>query len=86
MLADLENLEIFQILLSPQGVRGIAVECEACEQSHYLGWELMRSNLRHLLEAGHTRAHEPPYDPDPTRYVSWEYARGLLTAPSPPAE
>src|SRR6266536_1958472 len=77
VLADLEDLEIFRALLSPRGVRGIVVECEDCGQSHYFGWELMRSNLRHLLEAGRTRVHEPAYEPDPTRYVSWEYARGF---------
>jgi hypothetical protein len=68
--ADLEDLEVFQTLLSPRGVRGIVVECEDYRQSQYFGWELMRSNLRHLLEAGRTRAHEPAYGPA-TRYVGW---------------
>src|SRR6266487_3161532 len=77
VLADLEDLEIFQTLLSARGVRGIVVECEDCGESHYFGWELMRGNLRHLLDAGRTRVHEPAYGPDPTRYVSWEYARGF---------
>src|SRR6266516_4237311 len=77
VLADLEDLEIFQTLLSPRGVRGIVVECEDCGESHFFGWELMRGNLRHLLDAGRTRVHEPAYGPDPTRYVSWEYARGF---------
>jgi hypothetical protein len=77
VLADLEDLEIFQTLLSSRGVRGIVVECEDCGEPHYFGWELMRGNLRHLLDAGRTRVHEPAYGPDPTRYVSWEYARGF---------
>jgi hypothetical protein len=77
VLADLEDLEIFQTLLSVRGVRGIVVECEDCGEPHYFGWELMRGNLRHLLDAGRTRVHEPAYGPDPTRYVSWEYARGF---------
>ena len=32
--------------------------------------------LRHLLDSGRPRVHEPAYDPDPDRYVTWEYARG----------
>jgi Family of unknown function (DUF5319) len=74
--ADLEDLEIFQTLLEPRGVRGVVVECADCGESHYFGWELMRANLRHLLDAGRTRVHEPAYGPDPHDYVTWEYARG----------
>jgi hypothetical protein len=59
VLADLEDLEVFQTLLEPRGVRGIVVECEDCGESHFFGWELMRSNLRHLLDVGRTRVHEP---------------------------
>ena len=77
VLADLEDLEIFQTLLAPRGVNGIVVECEDCGEPHYFGWELMRGNLSHLLDAGRTRVHEPAYGPDPARYVSWEYARGF---------
>ncbi len=33
-----------------------------------------------LLTVGRTRVHEPAYAPDPTRYVSWEYARGYADA------
>jgi hypothetical protein len=77
VLADLEDLEIFQTLLAPRGISGIVVECEDCGEPHYFGWELMRGNLSHLLDAGRTRVHEPAYGPDPARYVSWEYARGF---------
>ena len=68
--------EIFQTLLSPRGVHGIVVECDDCGESHFFGWELMRGNLRHLLDSGRPRVHEPAYDPDPDHYVTWEYARG----------
>ena len=77
VLADIEDLDVFQALLSPRGVRGIVVECSDCGESHYFGWDLMRSNLCHLLDVGRTRVHEPAFGPDPTRYVSWEYARGF---------
>lgn len=76
VLADLADLEIYQTLLEPQGVRGLVVDCEDCRQAHYFGWDLLRGNLRQLLDAGQTRVHEPAYNPDPTHYVSWEYARG----------
>ena len=76
VLADLADLEIYQTLLEPQGVRGLAVDCEDCRQAHYFSWDLLRGNLRQLLDAGQTRVHEPAYNPDPSHYVSWEYARG----------
>jgi hypothetical protein len=76
VLADLADLEIYQALLEPQDVRGLVVDCEDCRISHYFGWALLRGNLRQLLDAGQTTVHEPAYDPDPTHYVSWEYARG----------
>lgn len=75
-LNDLEDLEIFRVLLENNGVRGVVVECLDCQEAHYVGWDLMQANLRHLLDAGATRVHEPPFEPDPHDYVTWEYARG----------
>jgi hypothetical protein len=76
VLEDLADLEIYQALLTPIGVRGLVIECEDCRQQHYFDWDLLRDNLRHLLDSGGPRVHEPAFDPDPDRYVSWEYARG----------
>lgn len=76
VLADLAELEVYQALLEQQDVRGLVVDCADCGESHYFGWALLRGNLRQLLDAGQTTVHEPAYDPDPTHYVSWEYARG----------
>ena len=76
VLEDLADLEIYQALLSPVGVRGLVIECEDCHEPHYFDWDLLGSNLRHLLESGRPRVHEPAYDPDPEHYVTWEYARG----------
>ncbi|MEP6695296.1 MAG: DUF5319 domain-containing protein [Pseudonocardiales bacterium] len=76
VLADLADLEVYQTLLEPQDVRGLVVDCEDCGTSHYFGWALLRGNLRQLLDAGQTTVHEPAYDPDPSHYVTWEYARG----------
>jgi hypothetical protein len=77
ILVDLEDLEIFQTLLEPRGVRGLVVDCGDCEALHYFDWELLRGNLRHLLDVGSTRVHEPAFDPDPAAYVSWDYAHGF---------
>ncbi len=77
VLADLEDLEVFQALLGPRGVRGLVVDCDDCQEPHYFSWDLLRGNLRHLLDVGVTRVHEPAFSPDPAEYVSWDYARGF---------
>lgn len=76
VLADLTDLEVYRALLEPRGVRGLVVDCDDCDEPHYFAWDLLRSNLRHLLDEGQTRVHEPAFSPDPAEYVSWEYARG----------
>ena len=76
VLSDLADLEVYRALLEPRGVRGLVVDCDDCQEPHYFGWELLRSNLRHLLDVGETRVHEPAFSPDPAEYVSWDYARG----------
>jgi hypothetical protein len=76
VLEDLSDLEIYQALLSPAGIRGLVIECEDCHEPHYFDWDLLRGNLRHLLTSGRPRVHEPAYDPAPDHYVTWEYARG----------
>jgi hypothetical protein len=76
VVGDLGDLEVFRSLLEPRGTRGLVVDCDECDEPHYFDWDLLIGNLRHLLDAGHTRVHEPAFSPDPSRYVSWEYARG----------
>ena len=76
IVVDLEDLEVYRTLLEPTGIRGIVIDCPDCETVHHIGWALMQSNLRQLLDEGITGLHEPPYDPDPAEYVTWEYARG----------
>ena len=73
---DLADLEIYQALLEPTGIRGLVIDCEDCREPHYFDWALMRANLRQLLDSGRPRVHEPAFDPDPDSYVTWEYARG----------
>lgn len=80
LLADLAELEIYQVLLGPKGIRGLVVDCEDCREPHYFDWDLLRGNLKHLLDSGRPRVHEPAYDPDPDHYVTWDYARGYADA------
>jgi hypothetical protein len=77
IVADLEDLEVFQALLESRGVRGLVVDCQDCDEPHYFAWDLLRANLRHLLDEGMPRVHEPAFAPDPADYVSWDYARGF---------
>jgi hypothetical protein len=80
VLADLEDVEVYEALLAPRSVRGLVVECAQCDEPHYFSWDLLRANLRSLLDAGSPRVHEPAYAPDPAEYVTWDYARGFTDA------
>jgi Family of unknown function (DUF5319) len=75
VLAELGDLDVFRTLLEPRGYRGL-VDCEGCAEPHFFDWDLLTGNLRHLLDEGRTRVHEPAFAPDPSCYVSWDYARG----------
>ncbi len=80
VVADLGDLAVFQALLSPRGVRGVVVDCDDCDEQHFHDWDLLRASLQQLLDEGHMRPHEPPFDPDPAAYVTWEYCRGFADA------
>lgn len=80
VLGDLVDVELFEALLAPRGVRGLTVGCPDCGVDHHVSWDLLRGNLRHLLDAGRTRVHEPAVGADPTQYVTWDYARGFTDA------
>lgn len=78
VLADLSDLEVFRALLEPLGIRGLTVDCGDCGKAHHIDWDLLYGNLRHLLDRGLARVHEPAISAEPTDYVSWEYARGYV--------
>ena len=80
VVADLGDLAVFQALLAPRGIRGVVVDCEDCDEQHFHDWDLLRASLQQLLDEGHMRPHEPPFDPDPSSYVTWEYCRGFADA------
>ncbi|MEV8633112.1 DUF5319 family protein [Streptosporangium sp. NPDC051023] len=77
-MTDLADVEVFRSLLEPQGVLGLVLDCPECGEQHYFDWELLRGNLRQMIENGRPQVHEPAYQPDPANYVTWEYARGYV--------
>jgi hypothetical protein len=78
VLADLADLGVFRALLEPTGIRGLAITCDECDDTHYIAWELLSSGLAELAASGVPHVHEPAFDPAPTDYVSWDYARGYV--------
>jgi RNase P subunit RPR2 len=77
---DLVDLERFFNTFGPEGFRGVSVYCHDCAEEHYYPWDMLRENLRTLLDTGETPVHEPAFAPDPDQYVPWEYARGYVDA------
>jgi hypothetical protein len=77
-ITDLADVEVFRSLLEPQGVLGLVLDCPECGEQHFFDWELLRGNLRQMIEKGQPQVHEPAFQPDPADYVTWEYARGYV--------
>jgi ribosomal protein S27AE len=77
---DLLDLADFEATFRPEGYRGMAVWCESCVEEHFYPWDMLRENLRLLLETGEIPVHEPAFAPEPDRYIPWEFARGYLEA------
>jgi Family of unknown function (DUF5319) len=78
LLEDLADLAEFREALEPRGFRGVVIPCPDCEEDHFFGWSLLRENLEHILERGEPRVHEPAFEPEVDRYVTWDYARGFV--------
>jgi hypothetical protein len=77
---DLTDLAEFRSAFEPEGIHGVAVWCDDCGEEHYYGWDILQANLTSLLETGETPVHEPAYQPEPSHYVAWDYARGYIDA------
>lgn len=77
---DLDDLEAFQQVFAAEGYEGVSMWCDGCQEEHFHRWELLRQSLETLLETGEIPVHEPAFEPDPSRYVPWEYARGYVDA------
>jgi len=80
VVADIADLAVYQTLLEPRGIRGIAVDCPDCGEPHYHEWGLLRASLQQLLDEAQMRQHEPAFNPDPAQFVTWEYCRGFTDA------
>lgn len=80
VVADIADLAVYQTLLEPRGIRGVAVECPDCGEPHFHEWGLLRASLQQLLDEGQMRQHEPAFAPDPAHFVTWEYCRGFTDA------
>lgn len=78
LLEDLRDLAEFREALEPRGFRGVVIPCPDCEEDHYFSWSLLRENLEHILEYGEPRVHEPAFEPQVDRYVTWDYGRGFV--------
>lgn len=77
---DLTDLDRFYRTFSAEGYRGVSVYCHDCAEEHFYEWDMLRENLEVLLDTGETPVHEPAFQPDPEKYVPWEYARGYVDA------
>ncbi|MEU4578199.1 DUF5319 domain-containing protein [Nonomuraea sp. ATR24] len=77
-ITDLADVEVFRSLLEQQGVLGLVLDCPECGEQHFFDWDLLRGNLRQMIELGQPQMHEPAFQPDPAAYVTWEYARGYV--------
>jgi len=75
---DLVDVQVLKEVLEPKGLKGAVFYCLDCGEDHFLGWDLLAGNLQELLEAGESPVHEPAFEPNPSDYVSWDYARGFL--------
>jgi hypothetical protein len=78
LLEDLADLAEFREALEPRGFRGVVIPCPDCEEDHYFAWSLLRENLEHILQHGEPRVHEPAFEPDVDRYVTWDYGKGFV--------
>jgi Family of unknown function (DUF5319) len=78
--ADLEDLGAMRVLFEPRSVKGVVIACQDCGSNHFYEWELLRDNLRHMLEAGEPRMHEPAFDIIEDEYILWDYGKGYVDA------
>nr|WP_282440085.1 DUF5319 domain-containing protein [Corynebacterium simulans] len=78
IIHDLALVQEFSRVLGPRGIDGIFFLCEDCEENHFYEWDIMAANMRATLDGELAPVHEPGAQPDPTRYVPWDYALGYM--------
>lgn len=77
---DLHLVDRFQRELGPRGVLGLIFFCEDCSMPHFYDWEIIKTNMRALLDNQLSPVHEPSMNPQEDRYVPWDYCLGYLDA------
>lgn len=75
---DYDLLCTFKAHLEPEGYLGICMTCPDCDAMHYYDWEIMRTNMLASLRGELAPVHEPSPNPDPMRYVTWDFCHGWL--------
>ena len=78
--ADLDDLSGMREVFGAQGVKGVVIACPDCGSNHYYEWELLQENLRHMLETGEPRMHEPAFQVREEEYIQWDYGKGYIDA------
>ena len=78
--ADLEDLEGMRRTFQAQGVKGVVIVCERCEENHYYEWDLLLENLEHMLQTGESQMHEPAFEVREEEYIQWDYGKGYVDA------
>lgn len=77
-IQDLAIVEECAKFLSPRGMDGVFFQCGDCEDNHFYEWDIMAANIRASLNNELAAVHEPSAEPDPARFVPWDYALGFL--------
>lgn len=75
---DLRLVHEFARVLGPRGIDGVFFLCDDCSEDHFYSWAIMADNMRATLNNELAPVHEPGAQPDPSRYVPWDYALGYL--------
>ncbi|QCB27757.1 DUF5319 domain-containing protein [Corynebacterium endometrii] len=78
IIHDLALVQEFAKALGPRGIDGIFFLCDDCEEHHFYEWDIIASNMKATLAGEMAPVHEPSAQPDPTRYVPWDYALGYM--------
>jgi len=78
--ADLEDLGGMRRTFQGQGVKGVVIACERCEENHYYEWDLLLENLEHMLQTGESQMHEPAFEIREEEYIQWDYGKGFVDA------
>ena len=78
--ADLRDLQAMWDSFAPQGVKGVVIACPDCGSNHFYEWDLLADNLRHMLDHGEPRMHEPAFEVREEEYIQWDYGKGYVDA------